>query len=219
MTKKDLIEELSGIISNCRPESTILVAVDGVDTSGKTTLADQLAEHITRRPAVRMSIDGFHNPKELRTAKGEYSAEGYYYDSFNYGYLTAQVFDRIRRGHTEIVPSIFDYRSESETDVSAITVEPGSAVIFDGVFLLRRELYEYWDLSLFLDISFDTVLVRAAERDIGYFKDMELLEKKYRERYIPGQKLYFSLEDPGARASLVIDNSDYDNPEWIRGQH
>jgi uridine kinase len=60
-----------------------LVGVDGPDAAGKTTPADHLADAL-EVPTLRVSIDGFHQPRELRYQRGELSAEGYYHDSFDY---------------------------------------------------------------------------------------------------------------------------------------
>ena len=64
----------------------VRVAIDGVDASGKTTLADKLVPLIEKhnRPVIRATIDSFHNPQKVRYERGLDSPEGYFYDSFNY---------------------------------------------------------------------------------------------------------------------------------------
>ncbi len=53
-----------------------IIAIDGVDGSGKTTLADELAVVIAAfgRNVVRASIDGFHHPRERRYLLGRDSS-------------------------------------------------------------------------------------------------------------------------------------------------
>ena len=65
------------------------VAIDGPDTAGKTTLADELAVELQHqgREVVRASIDGFHRPRVERYRQGPDSALGYYDDSFDYDRL------------------------------------------------------------------------------------------------------------------------------------
>ncbi len=155
MRKVDLINELKMIITNHKRNQTILVAIDGVDTSGKTSLANELSNVICDRPVVRMSLDGFHNPEATRTQKGPLSPIGYYEDSFNYAFLTENVFSKIKNGFPLIVPGIFDYRVESALNEEPLSIPQNAAIIFDGVFLLRKELFDYWDLSIFLDVTFD----------------------------------------------------------------
>ena len=215
MKKNELIEKLSKCLEEYKTYKTIFVAIDGVDTSGKTTLADELKENIKKRKIYRVSIDGFHNDKKIRLSKGEYSPEGYYEDSFKYESIIENVFNPIINGKKRIIPKIFDYRNNEETIKEIINIPDKSVIIFDGVFLLRNEIQDYWDLSIFLEISFNEVIKRALKRDIEYFEDEKLLLKKYKERYIPGQKLYFEREKPKLRADIIIDNNDFDNPEIL----
>jgi uridine kinase len=52
----------------------VLVGVDGRDAAGKTTVVDRLAEALPV-PTLRVSIDGFQQPRELRYQRGDLSAE------------------------------------------------------------------------------------------------------------------------------------------------
>jgi len=216
LKKSELQKLLVKRICEIKTNEPILVAIDGVDTSGKTTLANELKELITDRPVIRLSIDGFHNPEEKRIQKGDLSPDGYYYDSFNYDYLTKNVFARIKSGTNPITPRIFDFRSESVPLQEQINIPTNSVIIFEGVFLLRKELFDYWDFKIFLDISFKTAIERAKKRDIDYFNDMNLLHDKYNFRYIPGQKIYFKEENPVSTADIVIDYNDYENPVILK---
>ncbi len=65
------------------PDARVIVAIDGPDAAGKTTLADTLAQQVAR-PALRVSIDDWHNPREVRLRRGDESPVGYYMDSFDY---------------------------------------------------------------------------------------------------------------------------------------
>src|SRR5271165_6348535 len=66
----------------------LLVGIDGRCASGKTALANELAKALAiRSPSIqilRPSVDGFHNARERRYRQGEYSANGYYEDAYDY---------------------------------------------------------------------------------------------------------------------------------------
>jgi uridine kinase len=80
----DLVERLATRVSQLSSTGPrTLIAIDGPDAAGKTSLADRLAR-VVPLPAVRASLDGFHRPRAVRYARGELSAEGYYRDSFDY---------------------------------------------------------------------------------------------------------------------------------------
>ena len=82
MTHTKLIDNLAQRITGIRLDHPVRVGIDGIDTAGKTTFADNLAEALEN--TIRASGDDFHNPREIRYRQGRESATGYYQDVFNY---------------------------------------------------------------------------------------------------------------------------------------
>jgi uridine kinase len=78
-----ILQRIATFVGDRNREQIFRVAVDGVDGVGKTTFADKLSSAIERigRPVIRASVDGFHNPRELRYRRGRASPEGFYLDS------------------------------------------------------------------------------------------------------------------------------------------
>src|SRR6478735_7833855 len=83
----------------------VLVGVDGVDGSGKTTFADDLADILRsdRQHVVRVSVDGFHRPAAERYRLGRRSPEGFYAESYDYDALRAEVLDPLAPGGSRLV--------------------------------------------------------------------------------------------------------------------
>ncbi|NOG66284.1 MAG: hypothetical protein HND46_22960 [Chloroflexi bacterium] len=84
MHRAELITQIAAHITRLKRPPPAKIAIDGIDASGKTTLADELAVFLQQagHPIIRASIDGFHNPREVRHQKGPLSSEGYFYDSY-----------------------------------------------------------------------------------------------------------------------------------------
>lgn len=218
MTRQQVIHELAQSILSFKRDVPLRVGIDGVDAAGKTSLANELAKELTNlgHPVLRASIDGFHNPKEIRRQRGSLSPEGYYYDSFNYVLLTTHLLQPLEpQGNRRIRLSAFDFKTEQETAAEELTVTNDHILIFEGVFLFRPELIRYWDVKIFVEIDFETSLNRALERDLYLFGSKEEIERRYKERYIPGQKIYLVSETPQQKADIVIDNNDFMNPAII----
>lgn len=220
MTRNELLQFLAKRILGIQKGTPVLIGIDGVDASGKTTLADQLGEYLSGscRDIIRVSIDGFHNPAKVRYQKGNDSPEGYYYHSFNHEAIAKVLLDPLSAGRLEYKSAIFDYRTDSEVVLPAQKATNDSILLMEGIFLFRPELIKYWDLKIFLDVDFKFTLQRAikrvAEREhIG--SDQEIIER-YNTRYIPGQKLYFQEVSPKDKADIVIDNSEFENPKILR---
>ena len=216
MRKEELFIILKELIINYKKDEIILVAIDGIDASGKTTFSNELSKLITERPVVNLTMDSFHNSKEIRLHKGEFSPVGYYLDSFDYNFIIDNVLEPIVSGINEITPKKFDYKNNQEIDQTKIIIPSNAIVIFEGIFILRKELMKFWDISIFLEITWEEMILRAIKRDLEYFESEEILRDKYRRRYMPGQKIYLSQEKPDIKSNVLIDFNDCNNPEIIR---
>lgn len=80
------LEQLAERVANIQRPHPVRVGIDGIENSGKTTLADELAPHIEARGrhVIRATVDLFHAPRAVRYRQGRESAQGYYEDSFDY---------------------------------------------------------------------------------------------------------------------------------------
>ncbi len=196
-------------------DSPILVGVNGVDGSGKTEFVKNLAAALkekTERQIVAISIDGFHNPKAIRYAKGRESAEGFYRDSFNLQVFEEKVLQPLKNGEGECVTRIFDVSTDTDITDECIIVSDDAIILIEGIFLFQKNLLPYFDLKIFLDVPFEVTLERMLVRE-GSSKSRESAIDLFEKRYKPGQLLYFSEAHPKECADIVIDNSDYSVPK------
>ena len=215
-----MLEQLARSIAAVRLDHPTRVAIDGVDGSGKTTLADELVEPVRRagRAVIRASVDGFHNPRAVRYTRGPDSPEGYFLDSFDYAALKRELLDPLGPdGNASFRTAAFDYRVDRPVE-SPRQVAPRDAVLlFDGVFLSRPELQASWDLTIWLDVPFEVTIERTVARDSRGGGDAAVTRGKYEARYVPGQRLYLERCRPRDCAAIVIDNSIFDRPRIMRG--
>ncbi len=199
------------IFSGYRQKNTpYLVAIDGMSCSGKTTLADRLAEILKSDDVcvLRPSIDGFHNPKEIRYRQGEYSAQGYYEDCFDYTAVISQLLRPLQNGPwpAECSRASFNLRANMPLE-EKVTAPQNTILLFDGLSLMRPELNAYWDFRILLKISYEEAIRRALARDLELLGSAENVEKKYRLRYNPAWGMYQDRENPEAMADLVIEKN------------
>jgi uridine kinase len=208
MAERDtLLGALADMVSVVKPEQILKIAVDGIDCAGKTIFADELKPLIEAkgRHVIRSGLDRFHNPRKIRYSRGRYNPEGYYFDSFDYQALVDRLLLPLSPGGSmRYVDSVFNYEEDTPVDLEYKYAIAGDVLLFDGVFLLRPELFNFWDLKIFLEIDYDESLSRCLERDHA---EASKIKNLYSKRYIPGQKLYMIHCDPKRKADIVIDNS------------
>ncbi|GAA0492773.1 hypothetical protein Ade02nite_69530 [Paractinoplanes deccanensis] len=95
-----------------------------------------------------------------------------------------------------------------------LTIAPADAVLLvDGVFLLRPELIDRWELRVLVSTELERTVSRALirERDTS---SRAAIERRWRERYIPSQRLYFATARPAGHADIVVHNDDPRNPSF-----
>jgi len=82
-TRHDFLRCAAEEIESVTATHPTRVAIDGPPAAGKTTVADDLAAVLRTqgREVIRATIDDFLLPRAQRYARGEYSAEGCYYDT------------------------------------------------------------------------------------------------------------------------------------------
>jgi uridine kinase len=218
----ELIEQLASRIAALERPHPIRVAIDGVDAAGKTTLADELVPALEQvdRHVIRASIDGFHNPASLRRRRGEMSPEGYFHDSFDYPGLVRELLEPLGPGGSlKFRRAIFDFRSDQTVQAPLEYAKRASILVFDGVFLMRPEVRERFDFSIFLRVDFSVTTARAERRDERYFGSAQEVVRRYHQRYVPGQRLYLAEVQPERFASVVVNNNDPLCPVVERSTH
>jgi uridine kinase len=90
-------------------------------------------------------------------------------------------------------------------------------LLFDGVFLLRPELIDWWDLRIFVSVPFMQTVDRAQNRSAalaGSSADTAEIERSWRDRYIPAQQLYFATARPTDHADIIVYNDQLQRPTW-----
>lgn len=218
MTRQECLDQLADFIASIKQLHPARVAIDGIDTAGKTTLADELVAPLEAygRPVIRASIDGFHRPLRERYQKGPDSPEGYYEDSFDYTSLQeALLFPLGPNGNRNYCRAVFDMHTNSPILTNIEEAPTNAILLFDGVFLLRPELCNIWDFRIFVHIDFEVALRRAMLRDQSLFGSPEATRARYLQRYFPGQRIYLQTVRPQELADAVITNNVPTHPRLV----
>jgi uridine kinase len=215
VAREIVLSQLADAIVSLQRSHPLRVAIDGIDAAGKTTLADQLMPVIEQRgrSVIRASIDGFHHRRSKRYQRRPDSPQGYYEDSFDYASLLSALLHPLGpNGSRHYRNATFDVYSDVPLVTKEEEASPNAILLFDGVFLLRPELNSLWDYRIFVHVDFEVALQRAKVRDEALFGSLEVVQARYLQRYLPGQRLYFQAVDPQKRADVVFVNNDPVHP-------
>lgn len=216
---ENLLKNISKKIVNKRHNKPIIIGINGVDGSGKSTFAKNLENFFINsgERVSRISIDSFHNPKKIRYRKGEISADAFYLDSINFEGFKEQSLKPLKSAKKypiNIASQIFNLESDTSEMISTEIFE-NDIVIFEGIFLFRQDMKDFFDFKIFIDADFNKTMKRMVLRDLSPTatrQQIELYKERTNKKYIAGQKLYFTENDPKALSDIIINNNDYEKP-------
>jgi uridine kinase len=215
-TRAELLSCLAGVIGSVSVAHPTRVAVDGPPAAGKTTLADELAVVLRAqgREVIRATIEGFLFPQAQRYRRGEFSPEGCYLDTHDYDSLNRVLLDPLGPdGDRRFQEAVYDRTVDSALSLPVTTARTDAVLVFDGVFLQRPDLIDRWELRIFVSTAFEKTVDRALIREQGVSSAADVA-RRWRERYIPSQQLYFDTVRPTAHADIVVHNDDPQRPAW-----
>ncbi|MFC4117295.1 cytidylate kinase family protein [Nonomuraea zeae] len=219
-TRGELISRLAEAIRSVTTAHPLRVAIDGPPAAGKTTLADELAVALRAqdRDVIRATIDDFLFPRAQRYRRGQYSAEGCYFDAHDRAALCRVLLDPLGPGgDRRFQHAVYDRDTDTPSSPPSTTAPADAVLLFDGVFLLRPELIERWDLRIFVSVAFERTVDRARDRGTapaGSTAGTAEIERSWRDRYIPSQELYFATARPTDHADIVVYNDQLQRPAW-----
>lgn len=207
---------LSEKILSIEKDAPILIAINGKDGSGKTMMADILADFLSSKTncdIIRISVDDFMNSRAIRYTPAESAGRGCYDYTFNFGDFINNVLKPLQpNGSWEYRTKVFDHATDSESLSPTEKATKDAIIIIDGVFLYKQDLVNYWDLKILLDTNDETVIERGARRDTERLGSYEIARQKYIDRYIASQTIYYNEESPQERADITIDNNNVESP-------
>jgi uridine kinase len=216
-TRSELLSRLAEAVESVTNAHPTRVAVDGPPASGKTTLADELAVILRAqgREVIRASIEGFLLPRPQRYRRGEYSAEACYHDSFDFDALHRVLLNPLGPGGDRTFQqAVYDRGTDTPLSQPVTTASADAVLLFDGVFLMRPELIEQWDLRIFVSATFEETLDRARTRDQAVYGSVTEVERRFRNRYRPSQQFYLDTVRPTDHADIIVHNDEPQQPAW-----
>jgi uridine kinase len=187
-------------------QRALLVAVSGIDGSGKGYVTAKIAAalHAGGARVAAINIDGWLNLPRIRFNPAN-PAEHFYLHAIRFDALFAELVLPLRDRRTVRVEADFAEETASEYRRQTYDFADVEVIVLEGIFLLKRAFQAYYDLSVWLDCSFETALERALARGqegLG----LEATVAAYRTIYFPAQEIHFARDDPHGSATLVVRN-------------
>jgi len=188
-------------------QHALLVAVSGIDGSGKGYITRQITSQLAPKSpdVVTIRVDDWLHLPSQRFSK-EQPGEHFY----EKGTRFAEMFSKLvlplkqKRSH-RTQAALADATNADQYRQHLYEFEDVEIVLLEGIFLLRRAYRDFYDLTLWVDCTFETALERALQRGQEGLSPEETV-RDYEAIYFAAQRIHLDRDDPLGAADLIIPN-------------
>ncbi len=205
-TEQVVIDKILAARERVPAHRSVLAAVSGIDGSGKgyltAKIVSALEAHGTR--VAGLGVDGWLNLPAVRFSKVN-PAEHFYLHALRFDDMFRQLVLPLRDCRSASVTA--DFAEETATSYRRQRYEFHGidVIVLEGIYLLKRAFQSYYDLSFWIDCSFETALERALARgQEGWAREDDIIA--YRTIYFPAQEIHFARDDPKSAATVIFCN-------------
>jgi uridine kinase len=190
------------------PNRAVLVGISGIDASGKGFVTAKLADALRAKllNVALISADDWLNLPHVSMNRDNY-AEHFYDHAIRFD----EMFERLivpLKYHREIniTADCADAKAttyrERRYDFRNIDI-----VLLEGIFLFKRGYRHQFDLSVWIDCSFECALERAIERGQEGLPPTETSEA-FETIYFPAQRIHLARDEPREAADCIVTNDE-----------
>lgn len=206
---REIAPIVSGILEvreRVSPQRSVVVAVSGIDGSGKGWVAQRLIERLQMagQNVAAITADAWLNLPEIRFSRTE-PARHFYRHAIRFDQMFADVLNPLRecrsiRATVDVVEETAHSSQTRTVDFADVDV-----VIVEGIYLLRKSLRVHYDYSVWVNCTFETAMERAIARAQEDLSPLETTAA-YQRIYFPAQRIHFFEDDPLSAATIILDN-------------
>jgi uridine kinase len=215
MTETAVFEQLKNRILEIQQQKqkVVRVGINGIEGTGKTVFCTKLTHYLVTHQlnAIPVSIDGYHNTKEIRYQQGRDSAKGYYEDGYSENEFVEKVLKSSQNPNPNYTAMVHDLETDEILHLEPETLSENAIILTDGAYLFKDIYFPYWDLKIYLKTDFETAAKRGINRDLEQLGGFEKAKEKYDNRYHLASKMYMEVNNPENKADIIINNSNFDD--------
>ncbi|MBP0014056.1 MAG: uridine kinase [Roseofilum sp. SBFL] len=199
----DQIEQTRSRISD---ERSLLVAISGIDGSGKGVISNEILKVLKTRylNIALIGLDAWHHPQNIRFNRDN-PAQHFYDNAFRWQELFNSLILPLKQNQSiDLQAKSLDLKTDRFYD-STYDFKDIDIILFEGIFIFKKPWMDEYDLKIWVDCNFDTALNRALSRGQEGLGKEETI-RDYQTIYFPAQRIHFERDNPTASASLIIHN-------------
>jgi uridine kinase len=188
-------------------ERGVLAGVTGIDGSGKGYVTGLLAAGLEAAGArvAAINVDGWLEVPSRRFGTQD-PARHFYEHAIRFDELFGQLILPLKAKRSlRLEADLADATNSEAFRRHTYAFEDVGVILLEGIFLLKRAYRDHFDLSLWVDCTFETALERALRRAQEGLPPEETV-RAYETVYFPAQRIHLERDDPRAFATAVLPN-------------
>jgi uridine kinase len=186
-------------------EQAILVGISGIDASGKGFITEKIAQRLQEagwRVAI-INADDWLNQPEVFLSRHK-PAEHFYEHAMRFDEMFDQLIIPLKGNRGVDLPAdCSDARGNRRNHRYAF--HKIDIVLLEGIFLFKPAYRHHFDLTAWVECSFETALKRGVERGQEGLSPAETI-KAFETIYFPAQRIHFARDNPQRDVDFIIDN-------------
>lgn len=184
---RELVEAVIALRNVDFTKNHIVISIDGNSASGKSTLAENLANLLN---AETVHCDDFFLPQEMRSEERLNEVGG----NIHYERLKEEVIDKLRK------PAVISYKAYNcqSGDFKNKFLMNKKVIIVEGAYSSHPYFENYADFKIFLKVDEETQRERISKRN------GEEMLKRFTNEWIPKENKYFNEFKIEEKADIII---------------
>ncbi|MEO0795758.1 MAG: uridine kinase [Verrucomicrobiota bacterium] len=199
------------LIEKSKKNAPFIVALSGIDGSGKGYVGQQLTDHIRSAglSCELIGIDGWLQPPSKRFST-EDPARHFYENGFRFEEMQSQLLAPLRTvGRVDLVAQHADPTNAEPMVEFRYQIDRPDIILFEGIFLLQDRFR--FDYSIWIDCSFETAMDRALARNQEGLPEDDI-RRDYETIYFPAQRIHLERDNPRERCDFILLNDEQLSP-------
>jgi uridine kinase len=186
---------------------SLLVGLSGIDGSGKGHLARHIVTALRSRgfSVASLGVDDWAAAPELRFDPNR-PAEHFYERGFRFEEMFRDLVLPLKSQRSRRLEALRSNASQTALHTHVFEFQNVDIILLEGIFLFKREYREHFDLTIWVDCSFETAMERAVQRAQEGLPPDET-RRAYQSIFFPAQHLHFRRDNPRAAAGFIINNN------------
>ncbi len=206
----DEIEQLVAAIhfrlKNVGQSRSLLIGITGIDGCGKGYLTGRIVAKLQQQglKTVTINLDGWLNLPDKRFNKNN-PAEHFYDHAIRFDEMFQQLVLPLKQNRQHSIAADFAEETSTEYRKHTYKFEEVEVIVLEGIYLLKSAYRRHFDLTCWVECTFETALERALLRRQEGLPPAETIVA-YETIYFPAQRIHFMRDNPKAAADVILKN-------------